>query len=378
VLAAVMLAGCVTQPAPPPPAALETVRFDQIPGWAADRQNDTLMALRAECHRLALLPADTALGGEGMASTYGGKAGHWSAGCMAASPLAPNDTDGVRRFYETWFQPYRLSAPGLFTGYYEPEVNGTPSPDAAHHVPVYDRPADLVQRAPLSTDRKNAARVGRMVGGVLQPYFSRADIEAGAIGMAAHPLLWLHDPVDLFFLQIQGAGRVRLPDGTVVRLGYDGKNGRPYTPIGRLLLESNALAANDVNMQSIKAWLAAHPGEAKALMDRNEDYVFFRVLADTDIWDGPPGALGVNLVAGRSAAVDPQSVPLGAPIFVDTTDPITAAPLRRLLLAQDSGTDIKGPARTDIFFGSGALAEQEAGRMHQTGTEYLLLPRPVR
>jgi membrane-bound lytic murein transglycosylase A len=131
-------------------------------------------------------------------------------------------------------------------------------------------------------------------------------------------------------------------------------------------------------MDCILTSLAAHPGEAKALMDRNEDYVFFRVLADTDIWDGPPGALGVNLVAGRSAAVDPQSVPLGAPIFVDTTDPITAAPLRRLLLAQDSGTDIKGPARTDIFFGSGALAEQEAGRMHQTGTEYLLLPRPVR
>jgi membrane-bound lytic murein transglycosylase A len=198
------------------------------------------------------------------------------------------------------------------------------------------------------------------------------------MGDAARPLLWLQDPVDLFFLQIQGAGRVRLPDGTVTRVSYDGKNGRDYTPIGRLLLQRNALAAQDISMQSIRAWLEAHPADAKGLMDENEDYVFFRILADTDVLAGPPGALGVNLVAGRSAAVDPHAIPLGAPIFVDTTDPITGAPLRRLLLAQDSGTDIKGPARTDIFFGFGAWAEQEAGRMHQTGTEYLLLPRPVR
>ncbi len=375
-LSAAMLFGCVSQPTPPPTTAMETVRFDEIPGWSVDTQNETFTALRAECHRFASLPADTTLGGQGLASTYGGRAGHWSAGCIAAASLTADDAGGVRHFYETWFQAYKLSAPGLFTGYYEPEVPGSLFQDAAHKVPLYGRPSDLLQLP--SADPKAAPRVGRMVDGKLQPYFSRTEIEAGAMGHTGQPLLWLHDPIDLFFLQIQGAGRVRLPDGTVTRVGYDGKNGRDYTPIGRLLLQRNALASNDISMQSIKAWLQAHPGDAKALMDQNEDYVFFRILTDTDVLAGPPGALGVNLVANRSAAVDPHAVPLGAPIFIDTTDSITGAPLRRLLLAQDSGTDIKGPARTDIFFGFGALAEQEAGRMHQSGTEYLLLPRPVR
>ena len=378
VLAAALLAGCVQQPAAPLSATLETVHFDQIPGWASDRQSETLIGLRADCLRLALLPADTALGGEGMASTYGGKAGHWSAACIAAAGLTANDADGVRRFYESWFQPYRLSAAGLFTGYYEPEVQGARVPDALHSIPLYARPPDLLQQPPSPDDPKGPSRKCRMVGGLLKPYFSRAEIEAGAMAKSARPILWLRDPVDLFFLQIQGAGRVRLPDGSVMRVGYDGKNGRPYTPVGRVLLERNALAADDISMQSIKAWLEAHPAEARGVMDQNEDYVFFRILTDTNVLAGPPGALGVALVAGRSAAVDPHAIPLGAPIFVDTTDPVTRAPLRRLLLAQDSGTDIKGPARTDIFFGFGALAEQEAGRMHEPGTEYLLLPRPVR
>jgi membrane-bound lytic murein transglycosylase A len=376
-LSAAMLAGCVSQPPDAPTTTLETVRFEQIPGWSADRQNETLAGLRAECRRLATLPADTTLGGQGLASTYGGKAAHWSGGCTAAAALTANDTNGVRHFYETWFQPYKLSTPALFSGYYEPEVPGSLSRDATHGVPLYGRPSDLLQLPPAE-DPKAAPRVGRMVEGKLQPYFARSEIEAGAMGNTAHPLLWLREPVDLFFLQIQGAGRVRLPDGTVTRVGYDGKNGRDYTPIGRLLLQRNALASNNISMQSIKAWLVAHPADAKALMDQNEDYVFFRLLTDTDVLAGPPGALGINLVAGRSAAVDPHAIPLGAPIFVDTTDPITNAPLRRLLLAQDSGTDIKGPARTDIFFGFGALAEQQAGRMHQPGTEYVLLPRPVR
>jgi membrane-bound lytic murein transglycosylase A len=377
-LAATVLSGCVQQSATPPKATLETVRFEDIPGWTSDQQSDTLFAFRAECHRLAQLPPETALGGEGMASTYGGKAAHWHAACTAAAALAPNDPAGVRHFYESWFQPYRLSTPALFTGYYEPEVQGAQAPDATHSIPLYARPTDLTQLPPSSDDPKAPPPVGRVVDGHLQPYFSRAEIEAGAMRTTAHPLLWLHDPVELFFLQIQGAGRVRLSDGTVIRVGYDGKNGRPYTPIGRVLLERNALAANDISMQSIKAWMEAHPTQAKLLMDQNEDYVFFRILTDTDVLAGPPGALGVNLVAGRSAAVDPHAIPLGAPIFVDTLDPISLAPLRRLLLAQDSGTDIKGAARTDIFFGFGALAEQQAGRMHQTGTEYLLLPRPVK
>jgi membrane-bound lytic murein transglycosylase A len=198
------------------------------------------------------------------------------------------------------------------------------------------------------------------------------------MGPSAQPLLWLRDPVDLFFLQVQGAGRVRLPDGSVVRVGYDGKNGRAYTPIGGVLVAQNAMAPADVNMQSIKAWLAAHPALAKSVMDRNDDYVFFRILKTEDAVAGPPGALGVDLTAGRSVAVDPHYLPLAAPVFIDTKDPLSSAPWQHLLLAQDSGTDIRGAARADIFFGFGMLAEQQAGRMHEAGTVYLLLPRPTR
>jgi membrane-bound lytic murein transglycosylase A len=238
------------------------------------------------------------------------------------------------------------------------------------------RPTDLVQRPASASEPGVVPVVGRLAGGKLVSYWSRAEIEAGAMGDAARPLLWLRDPVDLFFLQVQGAGRVRLPDGAVVRVGYDGKNGRAYTPIGGVLVAQKAIAPADVSMQSIRAWLAAHPAEAKSVMDRNDDYVFFRILKSEDAALGPPGAMGVDLTAGRSAAVDPHYLPLGAPLFIDTHDPLTGAAWQHLLLAQDSGTDIKGAARADIFFGFGAVAEREAGGMHEAGTLYVLLPRP--
>jgi membrane-bound lytic murein transglycosylase A len=216
-----------------------------------------------------------------------------------------------------------------------------------------------------------------MVDGRLLPYWTRAEIEAGRADGATHALLYLADPADLFFLQIQGSGRVRLPDGAVVRLGYDGKNGRAYTPIGRVLEQQGALPAGDVTMQSIRAWLDAHRAQARAVMDRNDDYVFFKVLTSVDEGMGPPGALGVDLLAGRSAAVDRHMIPLAAPVFVDTTDPRSGVAWRRLVLAQDLGTDISGAGRLDIFLGSGDAAEALAGRMRQAGTVYVLLPRPA-
>jgi membrane-bound lytic murein transglycosylase A len=290
--------------------------------------------------------------------------------------LTANDEAGVRRFYEARFQPYRVRAEGMFTGYYEPEVKGALTPGNGFAVPLLARPPDLVQRAASGNEPGAAPVVGRLAGGKMVPYWTRSEIEAGAMGGAARPLLWLRNPADLFFLQIQGAGRVRLLDGSVVRVAYDGKNGRAYTPIGGVLVAQNAMAPADVSMQSIKAWLVAHPTEAKPVMDRNEDYVFFRILNTEDAALGPPGALGVDLTAGRSVAVDPHYLPLAAPLFIDTNDPLSGAPWQHLVLAQDSGTDIKGAARADIFFGFGVLAEQEAGRMHKEGAVYLLLPRP--
>lgn len=371
--ALVALAGCVPPPPPAPPAGLSAVGFGEIPGWSADSLAQTLPALRAECGRLTRLPADTALGGAGLAQQAGGQAGQWAAPCAASRALSTDDPAATRRFYETWFQPYRIGEPALVTGYYEPEVRGSTVPGGAFRTPLLARPSDLRTIAAPGGD----AMVGRAQDGKLVPYWTRAEIEAGRIGDAARPLFWLADPIDLFFLQVQGSGRIRLPDGAVVRVGYDGKNGRPYTPIGRVLAAEGALAPQDVTMQSIRAWLAAHPDQARAVMDRNEDYVFFRLIDDRDADQGPPGALGTHLLAGRTAAVDRHAIPLAAPLFVDTTDPLTGAPWRRLLLAQDLGTDITGPARVDVFLGAGDMAEQQAGRMRQAGTDYVLLPRPT-
>ena len=369
---AALVAGCV---APPPQnAGLVEVGFDQLPGWQADHVEEAWPALVLECRRLALLPVDTALGGRGLTQTYGGRAGVWLPVCQAARAVDSGDAGAIRRFFEASFQPYRVAQPGLFTGYYEPEVEGALVQGGAYQTPVLARPTDLVQ-APAPDDPHGAPRVGRVEGGALVPYWTRADIMAGR-ATAARPLLWLADPVDLFFLQVQGSGRVRLPDGALVRLGYDGKNGRPYTPIGRVLEQQQALASDAVTMQSVRGWLTSHPGQAAAVMDRNEDYVFFRVLGGAVDRLGPPGALGVELLPGRTAAVDRAAVPLGTPIFLDTTDPVTGQAWRRLLLAQDVGSDIVGAWRADVFLGAGALAERQAGEMHQAGVEYVLVPRP--
>jgi membrane-bound lytic murein transglycosylase A len=382
-VAAAALCGCATLPPPQaqapqaPPARLSLASFADIPGWPADPVEQTLPALQAECHRLALLPVDTALGGQGLTQQAGGRAGNWTAPCAAAGALEPGDSAGIRLFYQTWFQPYRVETPGLVTGYYEPEVRGSLIQVGAYQTPLYARPIDLVQAPQDPSDPNAQPVIGHIVDGQMQPYWTRAQIEDGALGTSGRPLFYLADPVDLFFLQIQGAGRIRLPDGSVMRVGYGGKNGRTYTPIGRVLLAQHALAPDDVNMQSIRAWLEAHRDQARAVMDTNEDYVFFRVLTDADSSMGPPGALGVNLLAGRTAAVDRHAIPLGAPLFIDTTDPVTGYPWQHLVLAQDLGTDIKGAARTDIFLGSGPAAENQAGHMHQPSTEYVLLPRPA-
>ncbi len=377
VLAASLLCGCIPQqpPSPPPPPALAAASFAAMPGWQDDHVAETLPALLAQCRRLALLSPDTTLGGEGLARIYGGKAGQWAPAC-AALRAAPVTDQGARALIEARFQPYRIAAPALVTGYYEPQVRGALVRGGIYRIPVLARPADLIETPPPATDPNGRPRMGRIVQGSLQPYWTRQEIEAGKPGKAAQPILFLVSPIDLFFLQIQGAGRVMLPDGRVIRIAFAGSNGRDYTPIGRTLVQRGALPENGVTMQSIRAWLDAHPADAKAVMDSNAHYVFFRMGEDAGESSGPPGAMGVDLVPGRSAAVDRHFTPLASLLFIDTTDPLTHTPWRRLVVAQDLGTNIIGPARVDVFMGAGDTAALRAGQMQQPGTAYLLLPRP--
>lgn len=386
-LAVVFLSGCAAlrlQPAATPPSlSLTAVDFGQLPGWGTDHPAQAMAAFSRSCARLALAPPDQRLGGEGEAARLGGQAGQWRAVCAAARALPPGDDAAARQLLEADFQPYAVAdgerRRGLFTGYYEPEVPGSPVRSAAFPTPLLTRPSDLIQvdLGDFFDDLKGRRTAGRVEDGRLVPYYDRASIEAGALAGRRLDLLYLQNPVDLFFLQIQGAGRIDLPDGRVVRVGFDGQNGRPYVPIGKLLSDRGQIPPDQVSEQSIRAWLAAHPDRAQAVMDENPSYVFFREVPGLRPDEGPPGALGVALTPERSIAVDRAFIPLGAPVWIDTTDPLDGTPLRRLMVAQDLGGAIRGPVRADIFFGWGAQARARAGRMNQPGTEYLLLPKAV-
>lgn len=385
-LSALLLASCTQAPeqpaphAPAPSLSLTPVAFDTLPGWQQDRLTDILPALRRECAILRTMPPDADLGGAS-AAQRGGHPADWSALCTAAAATPANDPTAVRAMLERELQPFQIGnngqVQGLFTGYYEPQLDGALRQGGRYQTPLLRRPGDLVQAdlGVFAADLNGRSIFGRVAGGRLVPYYDRSRIEAGALAAQHLNMLFVADPIAAFFLEIQGSGRIRLPDGRILRVTYDGQNGRPYVPIGRVLVERGALAPGEVSMQTIRAWLEAHPAEAKSVMDTNPSYVFFRQETGLSANEGARGALGVTLSPGRSLAVDPHFLPLGAPVFVATTNPLDDSAWQHLLLAQDRGGSIKGPVRGDIFFGWGARAEALAGHMRQSGTAYLLLPR---
>jgi membrane-bound lytic murein transglycosylase A len=335
----------------PDQLVLTAVGFDRLPGWRSDNQAQALPALRRSCDRLAQLPPGQPIGQDGR----GGLAGDWLGPCGALRSVTESDPRAVRDYFESWFQPFLAAngtrTDGLFTGYFEAELRGSRHRGGPYQTPLYPRPPNL----PADPN---------------QAYFSRAEIESGALHGKVGELLWVDDPVDAHILQIQGSGRIHLDDGSIVQVGYNGSNGRKFVGLGRILLDHGKIAPGDTTMQTVRAWLKAHPGEAAALMAENPRYVFFRFLNG----DGPVGASGVTLTPGRSLAVDPRFVPLGVPLWLDSSEP-DGRPLRRLMIAQDSGAAIKGPVRGDVFWGAGEVAFDKAGRMKSPGSYYLLLPR---
>ena len=367
-LALVLVSAC-TAPVPPPPhLVLRPTGFDRLPGWAADDLSGALDAFARSC-RILLKAPPARLGEIELAPS------DWQEPCAALAGVTSGEA--ARRLIETGFVPVQLfdhdRAQGLFTGYYEAELHGARRPDARFGVPLYRRPPDLVT-ADLSRFRTGWAGEhvsGRLAGSTLLPYPSRAEIEAGALTGRGLELLWVDSAIDAFFLAIQGSGRVILPDGTVVRLGYDGDNGHPYVAIGRKLVE-RGIPPEAISMASLRDWIAEHGAEGTALMAENPSYVFFREIAG----DGPIGAEGVVLTPGRCAAVDHRFIPYGLPLWVDTSDAPDGR-LRRLFVAQDTGGAIRGPVRADLFFGYGPAAADHAGRLKGTGSAWLLVPKPA-
>lgn len=365
----------------PPPSAegaavsLRVVTFDDLAGWTEDRTAEALPAIRATCKAVGAKPAAEWIGPQGLAGT----AGDWQAACSAMAELEPADA-ALRQYFETGFVPFAIdAADGLFTGYYEPELVGSRTRSAAFPVPLYRRPADLVTAdlGDFRADLKAERLVGRVVDGRLEPYHRRADIDAGVLAGQDLELLWLADPIDAFFLQVQGSGRVNLAEGGSVRVGYAASNGHPYTAIGRTLVERGQMTKEAATMQTVRRWLRDHPDQAISLMQMNARYIFFREVEG----DGPIGSLGVALMPGRSLAIDASLLPLGAPMWLDTTfppgTPEAGQPLRRLMLAQDTGGAIKGAVRGDVYWGSGEAALRYAGPMKQQGRYYLLLPKAL-
>lgn len=368
-----LLASCVAVPPAPPPAppvppvppvvaapALQPVAWDAVAGWGEDDIAQVREAFAQSCAALKTQPA-------------------WQKPCQTAA-TQPADTAAWRQFFETGFTPYQVTNPdggvqGLITGYYEPLLFGSRTPDARYRFPLYTVPDDLlvVDLSAVYPELKNMRLRGRLQGNKVIPYFNRAEIENGPAPVKGRELFWVDDPIELFFLQIQGAGRIALPTGEMARVGYADQNGHPYRSIGKVLIERGELTADKASMQGIKNWAQQRPDKLAELLNSNPSYVFFRELPNTP--NGPPGALGVPLTAGRSVAVDPRSIPLGAPVFLATTWPNNSKPLNRLMMAQDTGGAIRGSVRADFFWGFGPDAGKQAGGMKQSGRMWLLWPK---
>ncbi len=352
-------------PVPPPAKPLQAARWEDIPGWQEDDFTAAWPAFEQSCRGLAGKPQWP----------------QWQPACEAAKTVDTKDAAALRRFFETQFQPYAAVNPdgnrdGLVTGYYEPLLAGARSRSDKTAFPLHGVPKDLltIELGDLFPELKGKRVRGRLAGNKVLPYYSRADIVDHAKGTPP-VLLWVEDPIELFFLQIQGSGRVKLPSGEMVRVGYADQNGHPYQSIGRVLLDRGELQPGEASMQGIQAWARANPKKLDELLNTNASYVFFRELPSKfGPEDGPPGALGVPLVAERTIAIDPRYTPLGAPVFLSTTRPNSDVPLRRLVMAQDTGGAIKGVVRADFFWGFGAAAGAEAGRMKQSGQMWVLLP----
>jgi membrane-bound lytic murein transglycosylase A len=390
--ALLLLAGCAecqcppveqAQDEPPPPRLdLAAVTFEDLKGWEDDDPSGALIAFRRSCEVILDQPDEQPLG----QSPVVGRAGDWKPSCADADRL-PSAVDGevARAFFERWFTPYRVTdrgePEGLFTGYYEPLLHGSRRPGGRYTIPLHGPPADLIRidLGRFDPDLAGQWIAGRVADGTFVPYHPRRDIENGALANDRLELVWVDDPIDKFFLQIQGSGRVQLDDGSLIRVGYAAQNGHPYRAIGRDLIEIGALSREAVSMQTIRAWLEANPAAAREIMNRNRSYVFFEERRVLDEGEGPLGAQGVPLTAGRSLAVDLRFLPLGAPVWLETTAPYPEGEqaFRRLVIAQDTGGAIDGVVRGDVFWGAGELAEATAGRMKSQGRYAVLLPRAL-
>ncbi|KIZ39126.1 murein transglycosylase A, partial [Rhodopseudomonas palustris] len=362
-----------------PGAQYSPVSWSAVTGWADDDQLAAFKTFRASCRPIAARRQPS--------TTSKPLGGSLRAPCRAAISAKIANAAQARRFFERHFRPLEISrlgeADGFVTGYYEPVIEGSRVKTDVYNVPVYRRPSNLFVRGvkPGATGLPNKGQVFRKIGRrKLVPYYDRAEIEDGAIAGRGLEICWLKSQTDLLFTQIQGSARVRLEDGGTVRINYDAHNGLPYTPVGRILIDRNIVPKEEMSMQRIRQWMDANPDGAKELRRQNRSYVFFREVQLSDK-DEAVGAQGVPLTPGRSIAVDKSLHVYGTPFFIAGELPLESeqskTPFHRLMVAQDTGSAIVGPARADLYFGAGNEAGAVAGRIRHKMRFVMLLPNSL-
>jgi membrane-bound lytic murein transglycosylase A len=343
------------------PELYKPVSFSALPGWQQDQLTELWPAFMASCSAIRNKP-------------------EWKEPCAIAKDLDAKDNMAIRVFFEAFFTPHQVvnaegASEGLITGYYEPLLRGARQRGGIFQTPLYRTPPDLltIDLASVYPELKNMRLRGRVVGNKVLPYATRADMLPAVAGKE---LVWVDDAIDAFFLQIQGSGRVFLPESNeTIRLAYADQNGHPYKSIGRYLVDKGELKLEQASAQGIKEWLSNNPVRQDELLNVNPSVVFFKEEKIINPAIGPKGALGVPLTGQRSIAIDPQHIPLGAPVFLSTTQPNSSVTLQKLMMAQDTGGAIRGAVRADFFWGFGSVAGESAGRMKQKGALWVLLPK---
>lgn len=356
----------IPAPSPPPEQPLtksirKPAQWSELKGWTEDDLVPAWQAFLQSCGAL-------------------NKRAAWQKICRSAVSLQKPDSSAIRKFFEAHFTPHQVintdnTAEGLVTGYYEPLLKGSRRPSNQYRFPVYAAPDGLltIELGAAYPELKELRLRGRLNGRKIVPYYTRAEIMNDPKLLNGYELLWVEDEVELFFLHVQGSGRIVLDTGETMKIGFADQNGYPYNSIGKILVQRGELPLEKASMQGIKQWGQQNPNKLPELLQQNARYVFFRELP-SDL-AGPIGALGVPLTAGRSIAIDPQSIPQGAPVFLATTWPNSNKPLNRLMMAQDVGSAIKGGVRADFFWGFGHEAGVQAGKMKQSGKMWVLLPK---
>lgn len=351
--------------------------FTELPGWQKAKVKKSLQAFKISCKTFLRQNPEQAVGSQRINM----KAKDWQPVCRAALSVAPLSEPAARAFFQQWFAPVEFNdnkpVRGLFTGYYMALLHGSKTKTKEYNVPIYGLPSNLVtiDLGQFDPTLKNRRVIGRLEGNQIVPYHTRAEINKGAIASKAPVLVWVNSHVDRLFLEIQGSGTVELNDGTRMFLGYAGENGAPYTAIARVLIDRGVMTKNNASMQHIKRYLEENPEEMDKVLNHNKSFVFFRNLKN----DAALGAQGVALTPGYSLAIDRKWIPLGAPLWLQTTrpdkQPDQERVLQRLMIAQDTGGAIRGLVRGDVYWGAGETATFIAGHMKNPGHYWLLLPR---